>query len=83
MSITSDKAALVESLPMSFLEQLPGIPPPPGEVTNFMDPPNLLTTMSVVIEISSFLMVIAIRLRIYSKGSAERNFSWEDCGLRI
>jgi hypothetical protein len=83
MSITPDKAALVGSLPKSFLEQLPGIPPPPGEVTNFIDPPNLLTTMSVVIAVSSVFMVTAVGLRVYSKISTRRAFSWEDCELYL
>lgn len=79
MSINASTAALVGSLPVSFLEQLSGIPPPPGQTSNFVDPPNLITTTAVVVAISTFLMITAVSLRVYSKQTSGRAFSWEDC----
>ncbi|ERF69952.1 hypothetical protein EPUS_05496 [Endocarpon pusillum Z07020] len=85
MSINASTAALVGSLPVSFLEQLSGIPPPPGQMSNFVDPPNLIATTAVVVAISVFLMIIAVSLRVYSKQTSGRAFSWEDytCFLAV
>ena len=73
-------ATALDNLPLAILEQLPGMPPPPGQVSNFVDPPNLLTAVVVVITISSVLMMVAVGLRVYSKLNSARSFSLDDCG---
>lgn len=73
-------ATFPENLPLAILEQLPGMPPPPGQVSNFVDPPNLLTAVVVVLTISSILMIVAVGLRVYSKLNSARSFSLDDCG---
>lgn len=73
-------ATSLENIPLAILEQLPGMPPPPGQVSNFVDPPSLLTAVVVVLTISSVLMVVAVGLRVYSKWSSARSFTLDDCG---
>jgi hypothetical protein len=68
------------SLPLAILERLPGMQPPPGQVSNFVDPPNLLAAVVAVITISSILMMVAVGLRVYSKLNSTRSFSLDDCG---
>lgn len=75
MSINPSTAQLVEHLPLAVLEQAPGLHPPPGQVSNFVDPPNLVTTTAVVISISTFFMIGAVGLRIYSKIISASPFS--------
>jgi hypothetical protein len=79
MSINASTAVIVDSLPVALLEQFPGLPPPPGEASNFIDPPNLVTAVAIVVGISSALMLTAVGLRIYSKVSSARVFAWDDC----
>jgi hypothetical protein len=68
------------SLPPAILERLPGMPPPPGQVSNFVDPPALLTAVVAVITISAIFMMVAVGLRTYSKFNSARSFSLDDCG---
>jgi hypothetical protein len=67
------------SLPLAILERLPGMQPPPGQVSNFVDPPSLLAAVVAVITISSILMMVAVGLRVYSKLNSTRSFSLDDC----
>jgi hypothetical protein len=71
-------AAVIEQLPSALLEQMPAGTPPPGQVTNFIDPPNLLLTITSVLAISSFFVVLAVGLRFYSKLSSARPLTWDD-----
>lgn len=72
-------AAATAKLPLSLLEQIPGQVPPPGQVPDFFDPPNLITTIAVVLAISPLFVIVAVGLRIYSKISSARSFTWDGC----
>lgn len=61
------------------LGQLPGQAPPPGQVSNFIDPSNLIAEAAVTISISWFSVIVATGLRIYSKVSADKPFTADDC----
>lgn len=73
-------ATALETIPLAILEQLPGMTPPPGQVSNFVDPPNLSVAVAVVLTICSVLMTVAVGLRVYSKLDSARSFSLDDCG---
>lgn len=70
----------MEKLPLTFLEQIPTLSPPPGQVSNFVDPPNLIMTVAAVLAVTSLVMTMAVALRIYSKITSSRSFTWDDCG---
>ncbi|KAF7512728.1 hypothetical protein GJ744_000295 [Endocarpon pusillum] len=72
------ESGMVETLPWAFMKQIPGQEPPPGQVSNFTDPPNLVITVAVVLSISSFLVSVAEGFRIESKVSSARSFTWDD-----
>jgi hypothetical protein len=69
----------IEHLPLSVLERLPAQQPPAGEVSNFINPPNLFTAVLIAVVISGGLMLGAVILRIYSKITSGRSFGWDDC----
>jgi hypothetical protein len=79
MSLNALTAAIVEKLPVAFLEHLPGMQTPPGEIPNFVNPPNQLKLVLVLVTISCAVMLGAIGLRIYSKFSTGRPFFVDDC----
>jgi hypothetical protein len=80
MAANVSELALVDKLPLALLEQTPGQLPPPGQASNFVDPPNLTITSAVVLAITSFLMAVAVALRICSKITSSRLFTLDDCG---
>ncbi len=80
MATNAFPSSALDKLPLAFLEMLPGMPPPPEQVSNFVDPPNLVTTVVIVITISLILTIAAVGLRLYSKVNSARSFSLDDCG---
>jgi hypothetical protein len=72
-------AEALEKLPLSVLGQTPGQVPPPGQVSNFVDPSNLVTQFAVTLAISWLSVIVAIGLRIHSKISSARPFTADDC----
>lgn len=75
-------AAIIKNVPNEILKTVPGIPPPKGEVSNFVDPPNFMNAFIIGITISTFFMLVAVALRVYSKIAAARKFGLEDCECR-
>ena len=76
-------AGMVETLPWAFLNQTPSQAPPPGQVSNITDPPNLVITVAVVLSISSLFVSAAVGFRIDSKVSSARSFTWDDCEYQL
>jgi hypothetical protein len=72
-------AEALEKLSLSVLGQRPGEAPPPGQVSNLVDPPNFIVTAAVTLSISWLSVIVAIGLRIYSKISADKPFTADDC----
>ncbi|ERF70932.1 hypothetical protein EPUS_06717 [Endocarpon pusillum Z07020] len=72
------ESGMVEALPWAFIQEIPGQEPPPGQVSNFTDPPNLVITVAVVLSISSFFVSVAEGFRIDAKVSSARSFTWDD-----
>jgi hypothetical protein len=69
----------LEKLTVFDLGQMPGQMPPPGHVSNLVDPPNLITQAAVTLSISWLSVIVAIGLRIYSKISTGKPFTADDC----
>lgn len=58
----------------------PALPPPPGVVPNFENPPNM-RTLCVAVEITGFLIgTVALCIRMYTRIFIIRRVSWGvDC----
>jgi hypothetical protein len=59
----------------------PAMQPPPGVVSNFIDPPNFKEDMVVEEIILLTLSTIAISIRLYTKLRINRQENLEDCKL--
>lgn len=57
----------------------PALAPPPGEISDLVDPPNEKTLMVAVITTSVTLSTIAICLRMYTKARIIRRLVSADC----
>jgi hypothetical protein len=57
----------LSSLTPEQLAQLPAMPPPPGEVTNFDNPPSIAIRAIVPISIFLGLMIVVVAMRMYSR----------------
>ena len=83
MSTNASQLAAWEQLPLHVLEGIPAMLPPPGQVSNFGGPRNFVKTAVIVVTVSSFLMIMAVCLRVYSKITSTRPFLWDDCAYRL
>ena len=61
------------------LSQIPTLEPPPGVTPNFVNPHSLATTLIAVNGVFVALMLIALSIRIYTKGMILRSLGWDDC----
>ena len=65
--------------PTAALATMPAAPPPPGQVTNFVDPPS---RQAAIIGVSAMMMVLTllfVSLRLYSTFRITRSRGLEDC----
>lgn len=76
------ESGMAEILPWTLMK-VPGQEPPPGQVSNFTDPPNLVITVAIVLCISSLFVSVAVGFRIESKVSSARSFTWDDCEYQL
>ncbi len=83
MSTDASQVAAWGKLPPHVLEGVPAMLPPPGQVSNFDGPRNFVKTAVIVVTISSFLMIVAVGLRVYSKITSARPFLWDDCTYHL
>lgn len=60
-------------------QNIPAIPPPPGVVSNFNNPKTLAPSLIAVNATFLSLMLIAVSIRIYSRGFIVRALGWDDC----
>lgn len=72
-----------EKLPLHVLEGIPAMVPPPGQVSNFGGPRDFVKTAVIVVSISSFFMIMAVGLRVYSKITSARPFLGDDCAYHL
>ena len=64
---------------LQLLEDIPALPPPPGVVSNFVNPPTLGPTLIAINAVFLPLTMIAVTIRIYVKGHIIRAIGWDDC----
>ena len=63
---------------MSSLEDLPLQPPPPGQISNFIDPSSRGPAIVAVCYVFIALLWPIFLLRLYSKVFVIRKFWWDD-----
>ena len=64
-----------------FFANLPALVPPPGVLSNFDNPKTLAPSLVAVNVTFIPLMVIAVALRMYSRGFIVHALGWDDCRL--
>lgn len=57
----------------------PAMAPPPGLVSNFDNPKTLSTSLITINAIFLPLMLIAVIIRLYSRGHLLHALGWDDC----
>ena len=68
---------------MDLFENTPAIPPPPGVVSNFIDPKTLQPSLIAVNATFLSLMLIAVVIRLYSRGVIVHAVGWDDCMISL
>jgi len=61
------------------LSQIPSLRPPPGVIPNFKHPPSLADALIAVDVVFLALMLVAVGVRVYTKGFILRSLGWDDC----
>lgn len=64
------------------LSQIPAYPPPPGVVSNFVNPPSLATAIIVTSSVMVGVMVLCVAARMYAKAVVTHTVGWDDCESR-
>lgn len=68
---------------MASLETFPLQPPPPGQISNFIDPETRGPAVRDLCYIFIVLMWPIFLMRLYSKAWVIRKFGWDDGGLNV
>lgn len=68
---------------MDFYANIPVLPPPVGVLSNFVNPKNLAPSLIAVNATFLPLMIIAVAIRIYSRGLIVHALGWDDCKLSV
>lgn len=68
----------MEYLTPAELYEIPALPPPPGVVSNFVNPETRSPLVIAITVICLALMWPIFVLRIYTKIWLTRNFGWDD-----
>lgn len=63
----------------SLLDVLPGLLPPPGETSNFMNPYSRGQTYTVVATTIIVVMLLLVTIRLYTKYFVIRKLTSDDC----
>ena len=61
------------------LSEIPALQPPPGVTPNFVNPPTIAPALVTVNAVFLALMIVAVSIRIFSKGVLLRSLGWDDC----
>jgi len=57
------------------------IPPPPGVVSNFVDPPSQASWDAVTQAVCLTLATFLVAMRLYTKFGVLKNAGWDDCEI--
>ncbi|KAK4212523.1 hypothetical protein QBC37DRAFT_374930 [Rhypophila decipiens] len=63
---------------MSFLDHIPAVQPPPGEVSDLINPPSQAHIVSVLDGVSVTFMLIAVLIRIFVRLKYIKTWAWDD-----
>lgn len=66
-----------------ILAHVPLVIPPPGTISNFINPASRATLLIVPNTVSLALMLLFVSLRIYSKVRHHRSFDGSDCKYHL
>lgn len=66
---------------MDFFANLPALAPPAGVLPNFNNPKTLTPSLIGVNATFLALMLVAVAIRIYSRGLIVHALGWDDCEL--
>lgn len=66
---------------MDFFANLPALAPPAGVLSNFDNPKTLAPSLVAINVTFITLMLIAVTIRIYSRGFIVHALGWDDCRL--
>lgn len=61
----------------------PIIPPPPGQVSNFIDSPSRGYLLTAIGSVVLALQILFFSLRMYSRMFVARKLRWDDCKSNI
>ena len=64
---------------LALLEGIPALSPPPGVISNFINPPTVAPSLIAINGVFLPLTIIAVTIRIYVKGRIIRALGWDDC----
>ena len=64
---------------MSSLDSTPALPPPPGQVSNFVDPPSIGYEVVVSGIITGVFALILVILRFVTKVKIVKHVTLDDC----
>lgn len=56
-----------------------GLPPPPGVIPNFIDPPKNQVGVIVVGILGLLLTTVCVWVRVWTKFRITKRIEWEDC----
>ena len=79
MSATGVDAQSIERIPPALLQTLPTKAPPPGILSNFVNPPTLVPAVLGVGTAFLILALICFSLRAWTKLAINKRCSWDDC----
>ena len=69
-------------IPPAELPFIPGMEPPNGTLSNFIDPPNRADVYIIVAAIFLGLATISVVLKLYVRLFVQRSPWWDDCKYR-
>lgn len=61
------------------LTNMPAAAPPPGVKSNFVNPPSLAPTITVLDGIFISLMLVAVAVRVFVRVRGTKAWGWDDC----
>ena len=64
-----------------FFANLPALAPPSGVLSNFDNPETLAPSLVAVNVTFLSLMLVAVTIRLYSRGFVVHALGWDDCRL--
>lgn len=71
----------VSQLPSYVLDNITAIPPPLGQVSNFVNPPYRGDQSKIAMYVMLPLMSIGLIVRLYTRVHVTRKFGADDCKL--